>query len=244
MSRTLVIGDIHGGLKGLHQVLDRAKVNKSDTLIFLGDYVDGWSQGVEVLELVKELSQTQRCILLRGNHESLLYNWLTTGKENLLWQSHGGLSTMRGYHSMEQHRIQEHIVFLQSLENYYIDKSNRLFVHAGFTNPRGVKAEFFSEYLLWDRTLWELVMAMDPTMDKSNPHYPKRLLHYDEIFIGHTPVSNFGYQRPMQFSGVWNLDTGAAFKGCISIMDVDTKQVFQSDPIWELYPKELGRNKI
>jgi serine/threonine protein phosphatase 1 len=40
--RTLVIGDIHGGLRALHQI-KRAKVTKEDTLIFLGDYVDGWS---------------------------------------------------------------------------------------------------------------------------------------------------------------------------------------------------------
>ena len=41
-SRTLVIGDIHGGLKALVQVLDRATINENDTLIFLGDYVDGF----------------------------------------------------------------------------------------------------------------------------------------------------------------------------------------------------------
>ena len=36
MSRTLVIGDIHGGLKALIQTLDRANVTQNDTLIFLG----------------------------------------------------------------------------------------------------------------------------------------------------------------------------------------------------------------
>jgi serine/threonine protein phosphatase 1 len=41
MHRKLVIGDIHGGLRALHQIMDRAKVTTDDTLIFLGDYVDG-----------------------------------------------------------------------------------------------------------------------------------------------------------------------------------------------------------
>jgi serine/threonine protein phosphatase 1 len=31
MSRKLVIGDIHGGLKALVQVLERASVSKNDT---------------------------------------------------------------------------------------------------------------------------------------------------------------------------------------------------------------------
>ncbi len=39
--RTLVIGDIHGGLKALVQVLERAAVQPTDELIFLGDYTDG-----------------------------------------------------------------------------------------------------------------------------------------------------------------------------------------------------------
>jgi serine/threonine protein phosphatase 1 len=38
--RTLVIGDIHGGLRALHQIIER-HVTPQDTLIFLGDYVDG-----------------------------------------------------------------------------------------------------------------------------------------------------------------------------------------------------------
>jgi serine/threonine protein phosphatase 1 len=39
--RTLVIGDIHGGLRALHQIIERAKVTKVINSIFLGDYVDG-----------------------------------------------------------------------------------------------------------------------------------------------------------------------------------------------------------
>ncbi len=48
--RTLAIGDIHGGLKGLTQVIEIAKVTKEDTLIFVGDYVDGWSESAQVIQ--------------------------------------------------------------------------------------------------------------------------------------------------------------------------------------------------
>ena len=48
--RTLVIGDIHGGLRALHQIMERAKVSPNDTLVFLGDYVDGWSQSPQVID--------------------------------------------------------------------------------------------------------------------------------------------------------------------------------------------------
>jgi serine/threonine protein phosphatase 1 len=63
--RTLVIGDIHGGLRALHQIMERAKVTKEDTLIFLGDYVDGWSQS-QVLDYLIELNTTNNCVFIRG----------------------------------------------------------------------------------------------------------------------------------------------------------------------------------
>ena len=44
MGRTYVIGDIHGAQKALEQAIKRAALQKDDKLIFLGDYVDGWSQ--------------------------------------------------------------------------------------------------------------------------------------------------------------------------------------------------------
>lgn len=46
----------------------------------------------------------------------------------------------------------------------------------------------------------------------------------------------------MQGTNVWNIDTGAGFKGKLTIMDADTKEFWQSDPVPELYPNEKGRN--
>ena len=57
--RTLVIGDIHGGLKALVQLLERANVTPEDTLVFVGDYVDGWSESSFVLRYLIELSKTK-----------------------------------------------------------------------------------------------------------------------------------------------------------------------------------------
>ena len=44
-------------------------------------------------------------------------------------------------------------------------------------------------------------------------------------------------------TNVWNLDTGAGFKGKLSILDIDTGDYWQSDPLNDLYPNEIGRNK-
>jgi serine/threonine protein phosphatase 1 len=40
---------------------------------------------------------------------------------------------------------------------------------------------------------------------------------------------------------IWNVDTGAAFKGPLTIMDVDTKEFWQSEPLNTLYFDEKGK---
>lgn len=242
MKRTLVIGDIHGGLKALEQVLERAQVTEQDKLIFLGDYVDGWSESPQVLDLLIKLNTTHNCIFMRGNHDALLCNWLRESKQNLLWFDHGGEATVKAYQQVSDEVKKTHIEFLKSLEDYHLDQKNRLFVHAGFTNMNGVKFEHFPRLFYWERTLWETALALDKNMKTDDPFYPKRFTLYPEIYIGHTPVSRIGKTVPVNMACVWNIDTGAAFKGPLTLIDADSKEFWQSDPLPELYPKEKGRN--
>lgn len=241
-SKTFVIGDIHGGLKALKQVLQRAEITPNHRLIFLGDYVDGWNDTLNLLDFLIELKQTQDCIFLMGNHEEMLLKWLTQGEDNELWRFHGGQSTVDLYQTAKPAQKAAHIAFLKELKPYHLDQENRLFVHAGFTNFKGVTAEYFTPLFWWDRTLWEMALALDPNLSMDALTYPTRLKLYKEIFIGHTPVTRIDSSIPVQAANVWNLDTGAAFKGKLSLMDVDSKTFWQSDNLPILYPNEKGRN--
>lgn len=240
--RTLVIGDIHGGLRALHQVFERAHITTEDLLIFLGDYVDGWSQSPEVLDFLIDLQRTHSCIFMRGNHDELLCDWLNESKDNRMWYQHGGESTVLAYAKVDAETKKKHVAFLQSLQNYYLDDLNRLFVHAGFTNMNGVNFEHFPRLFYWERTLWETAMSLDKNLRSDSLLYPRRLKLYAEIYIGHTPVTQIGRTVPTQMANVWNVDTGAAFKGPLSVLDADTKQYWQSDLLPDLYPTEKGRN--
>jgi len=245
MKRTLVIGDIHGGLRALHQIMERANVTKNDTLIFLGDYVDGWSQSPQVIDFLIELNQQQNCIFIRGNHDELLLDWLTFNDENIdegMWFKHGGEATVLAYAKISENKKNIHIEFLKSLQDYYLDEQHRLFVHAGFTNMNGVTYEYFPKLFYWDRTLWETALALDETIEKPSVFYPRRFTLYKEVYIGHTPVTRIGKTIPIQKACVWNIDTGAAFKGPLTIIDVNTKEFWQSEPLPNLYPSEKGRN--
>jgi serine/threonine protein phosphatase 1 len=240
--RTLVIGDIHGGLKALQQLLDKAKLSTKDELIFLGDYVDGWSDSAAVISYLIQLKADYDCRFIRGNHDALVNNWLKTGEANEKWMQHGGQSTKDAYQEIDLQTKKLHIQFMDELENYYIDRQNRLFLHAGFANLHGPEYEFHKHVVYWDRTLWEMAKCMNPELDKESDLYPDRLKLFNEIYIGHTPTFRIGESQPVNFQNLWNVDTGAAFKGALSMIDVDTKEIWQSDPVHTLYPNEDGRN--
>lgn len=242
MSNTYVIGDIHGGLKALKQVLIRAGITTDDVLIFLGDYVDGWSETPAVIDFLLQLASTHTCIFMQGNHEEMLLKWLRKEDDDELWRFHGGEVTVQAYRDIPEESVKRHIDFLEQLREYYVDDHNRLFVHAGFTHLKGVSFEYFRGMFWWDRTLWETAMAVDGNLDENNIRYPQRLKLYREIFVGHTPVIRFGASTPLNFANVWNVDTGAAFTGKLSILNVGTKEYWQSDALPDLYPDEKGRN--
>ncbi len=241
--RILVIGDIHGAFKAFQQIMQRAAITTKDTLVFLGDYVDGWSESAEVIEYLMQLSKQQDCIFIKGNHDVWCEEWLKTDVANTKWLFHGGTSTVESYKPLSDTKKLEHLNFFEQMKFYEIDNKNRLFIHAGFTSMHGPQQEFYSSNYNWDRTLWEMALTMDKRIKKDSVLFPKRLKLFSEIYIGHTPTLNYNIEIPMQGCNVWNIDTGAAFTGRLTILDIDTKEFWQSDIVKELYPDESGRNK-
>lgn len=241
--RTLVFGDIHGGYKALKQVMERAAVTTQDHLVFLGDYVDGWSESDRVIDMLMELQGKHRkTTFIRGNHDDLVQQWLEGKEMSSKWLKHGGQSTIDCYEKRSPQYIESHIAFYKALDDYYIDDRRRMFCHAGFQNINGPEHEWYNTAFFWDRTLWEMVCAMREDLTENDPLYPKRLQLFFEIYIGHTPTTRINSTKPVQKANVWNIDTGAAFAGPLTLLDVNTKEYWQSDPVMKLYPEEAGRN--
>ena len=115
MKRTLVIGDIHGGLKALYQVFEKANVAVTDKLIFLGDYVDGWSESAPVIDFVMQYNGKQPCIFIKGNHDEWCEDWLRTGQADKTWLMHGGLATVKSYAGMGPPMRAQHLQFFEKM---------------------------------------------------------------------------------------------------------------------------------
>ena len=241
--RTFAIGDIHGGFKALIQVLNQLELTEEDHLIFMGDYVDGWSEAAQVIDFLIDFSKKFNCIFIKGNHDVWCENWLKDENDvNPSWFMHGGKETIDSYAGFSKEEKQEHLAFFQALQMYHLDEENRLFLHAGFTSMHGVEKESYPHKFCTDRTLWEMVLALDKKIEVTANNYPKRLQHYHEIYIGHTPTTNYNEEYPMNAANIWNVDTGAAFKGKVTALNIETKAFFQSDALPSLYPNETGRN--
>jgi len=240
--RTLVIGDIHGGLKALVQLLAKLKLSQKDTLIFLGDYVDGWGQSAQVLSFLLEFSKKQECIFIKGNHDLWCERWLRDSSTEQAWLAHGGAATIKSYETVSNAEKTKHLRFLEDMPLYYLDNQRRLFLHAGFTAENGVEEEDVPQNLFYDRTLWQIAMQAEANEISSDEPYLRRFKNYNEIFIGHTPTLRFDQDTPMKALNVWNIDTGAAFTGKLSAIDVNSKKIFQSEPVTDFYPSENGRN--
>lgn len=261
MSKIYTCGDIHGNYKGLIQAIERSPFNpKKDTLISLGDLVDGGPDSYEVIEL---LSSLPNCILINGNHDEWFKHWLRygvnpvdwlqgqhhtaksyikhvkekTGEDRVLTPHYGGYKCNLTYLDIPE----KHRAFLNSGVNYYIDSDNNCYVHGGFNRHLKINKQHFDHIYYWDRDLWLQALSCKAVTSPTGYLKFKMKDKFNSIFIGHTTTLNWGKMQPMNAVNIWNLDTGAGFNGVVSMMDVETKEYWQSDTVAELYGANFSR---
>lgn len=227
MGRQFVVGDIHGAFKALLQCFEKAGFSyDDDQLICLGDVCDGWP-GVK--ESIAEMMKIQNLVYIKGNHDHWAQLWMEGGDAPDMWLSQGGMATAKSYRDGVP---DEHIRFLSDASLYYEDKGN-LFVHGGFDPGRPIEHQP-ADVLMWDR---KLVYAAWEYRDAGI-----KLTDYKAVFLGHTPTFNLFGTKPIKACDVWLMDTGAGWSGgCLTIMNVETGEFFQSSVVDSLYPDFRGR---
>jgi len=214
--KTFVIGDIHGAYKAFLQCLRLSQFDrKHDRLICLGDICD---RGEQVKESIDELLTISHCVCILGNHDAWGLNWALHGNAPIEWLEQGGAATVKSYQG--KNMPQEHIQFLTQAHLYFVDQ-NRLFVHAGFDPERPLE-ETPKDIFLWDRNLIKGAQLLQAI----NPEHQFGI--YKEVYLGHTPTTNFGKSQPQQFCNIWAMDTGAGWGNKLTIMDIESKQFWQA----------------
>jgi serine/threonine protein phosphatase 1 len=168
--RTFVVGDVHGRRAQLARLLDALPRDEaSDTLVFLGDLIDRGPDAPGVVSDVLELQRganPEGVVVLRGNHEQMMLDFMD--EDSRLWLSSvtGGDQTFQQYTGsplrveaeedferarrlLEESVPQEQLEFFRGLPLYHED-DYALYVHAGLDqgkHPRDTDAH----QLLWTR---------------------------------------------------------------------------------------------
>lgn len=157
--RVLAIGDIHGCLHPLNDLLDWVKPTQDDLIISLGDYVDRGPDSRGVLDrLIALKAQGMRLVCLRGNHEIMMLAARTGGREDRkMWLSIGGVQTLGSYGTAPGKSgtfddvPREHWEFLDNNLLDYYETETHIFVHAGV--HRDLEMDEQPEYMLY----WEFL---------------------------------------------------------------------------------------
>ncbi len=133
MGNIIAIGDIHGCLRPLEDLLDKIPINwEEDYLVFLGDYIDRGPDSRLVLDTLMSLKEEygERVICLLGNHEWMFLRYLE-GRDQYLYLINGGDVTLAQFIKDGIVKVpQEYISFLENLLPYW-ETDDYIFVHAG-----------------------------------------------------------------------------------------------------------------
>ena len=214
------IGDIHGCLSALKELVDQLPLKPEDELVFLGDYIDRGRESKGVLDYLLA-NQKPNWHFLRGNHEQMLLEWL--GTPNSLaasnWLLNGGHQTLQSYvpkekldevrgegaHILLQSYIPHtHVEFLNALPLTY-ETQDYFFCHAGINLDKPLNAQEADD-LLWIRR--KFLQDPRPT--------PKLVIH------GHTPVEKADVTKDRI-----DIDTGCVYGGFLTAISLPDKKLYQ-----------------
>jgi len=223
--RIYAIGDVHGRADLLERLLTRidAHIARHPIVrpiqLMIGDYIDRGPSSREVLDLLTKWTWLREMILLRGNHDTFVREFLQQPATLREWSRIGGLETLMSYgvrpsinaDAAAQREIARafdaalpmaHRMFLNNLISSF-SCGGYFFAHAG-VRPGVPLREQRDDDLLWIRDDF--------------------LLHEDDfgkiVVHGHTPVGEIDI-RPNRI----NIDTGAYVTGRLSCLVMEGDHV-------------------
>jgi serine/threonine protein phosphatase 1 len=216
--RIYAIGDVHGRADLLDQVFARIDAHLAahpidrPVQVLVGDYIDRGPNSRGVLDRLIDRADSNEVVLLRGNHETFVFDFLRNPSVLESWSQMGGLETLMSYgltpslnaDTVTQKELaialraalpKSHVILLGSLQSSF-SCGGFFFAHAG-VRPRVPLAKQREEDLLWIRDDFLLY----------EEDFGKIVVH------GHTPVREVDI-RPNRI----NIDTGAYATGRLTCL--------------------------
>ncbi len=244
--RTFVTGDIHGDLHALLRVMGKLpELDQSDTLVFLGDYVDRGPNSAQVVDHVRNLSKrvAAKVITLRGNHEDAWLAAIDRGwPEFVIPRSHGCRQAMESYigatagdddFDAELFAVMlrgkffpsDVVTWMRGLPYYYEDE-HAIYVHAGLVSAKDGTFLHPSETLQKVALLW----VRDQNFFRN---YRGKRVVFGHTVTGTLPEELSSY-TPEDPSDMWagpctiGIDTGSGKGGFLTTLELPALKVYES----------------
>ncbi|QMU31255.1 metallophosphoesterase family protein [Adhaeribacter radiodurans] len=220
MSR-YAISDMHGCAKTFRYLVEESiKLQPTDQLFLLGDYIDRGPDTKGVIDFILELRAKGIAVTtLMGNHELMLLESLESDKYLLTWLRNGGQATLASFNVQQVTDIPvTYLNFFNQLD-FFTELDDYLLVHAGFnfqaSNP-------FTDY---ESMVWIRNFKLDKQFTNG-----RRIVH------GHTPTGanqiKHSVTRPI--FPVINIDGGCVYSrpsglGKLVALNLDTLEITMED---------------
>jgi len=207
MGKIFVIGDIHGCLSKLNEMMAKLRIDaEDDTLIFIGDYIDRGPDSKGVVDSILEIRQRlDHVICLQGNHEEMFLKYYREHEDEDLFIQNGGMLTLLSYgftgreYGYDINVPEDHLQFFSSLHPFY-ETDGHIFVHAGLRPGIPLERQV-KEDMLWIR---QVFISSKHDFGKT-------------VIFGHTPLSyDMPYIRPNKIG----IDTGLVYGGRLTCLEL------------------------
>lgn len=243
-----VLSDIHGNKVNFESILDMIRLQPEDSLYVLGDVIDRYPYGVQILQQIMKMPNAY---MVLGNHEWMMMKALNIKSEAVesiigskqetykhkietlaLWYGNGGEPTHTEWNKLSENEREEIAGYLMSIPlSYEVEIANRKFklVHAVpiefYQRYNSSKFQNAIEYAVWERKL---------------PEYPLDTDTDYTIIFGHTPTFYLQDSIPLKIWESGNkigIDCGSGFPkptnwfqvaGRLACIRLDDMQTFYS----------------
>jgi Calcineurin-like phosphoesterase len=211
LRRVIAIGDVHGCAVALRRLIELINPQRDDTLISLGDCVDRGPDSRDVIDELLLLRERCHLVVLLGNHEEMMLNYLDGKPQPDNWLLCGGDATLRSYkQATSDERVpREHVDYIRTWIDFY-ETERHFFVHGAYQPEQPLDTQ------RWQIWRWHSLREMVP-----GPHVSGKT-----AVVGHTSLKD---GEILDLGYLICIDTYCCGGGWLTALDTTTGQIWQVD---------------
>jgi hypothetical protein len=234
--RHYIIGDVHGCMDELQELVQQLAPITDDQLIFIGDLIDRGPNSTAVVRQVVQWSKKINVKLILGNHEEKFLRYVQHIKEGSGFENQ--MKRIDEFPQLLNSLCDDELHFLeQAYHSLHIPEINTLLIHGGVWRdihfPLPASYVYNSEISKAHKhlSLLSKTRYLDPygKFISFGEEKPEDIFwaeeyngEYGHIYFGHHP---FIQSNPCHFRNATAIDTGCVYGGWLTAVEIADQEV-------------------